>query len=296
MANETVKTSRYSCRYSNSQLWPWATGAPVDWSKRAPTPATIAVVDSGIDAVPHGLRRSCPRPGQHGEPRRRTRRATATATARSSRASRPARPRLRRCRRRRRTLLSIDVMNDQGQATVGDVVKAADWILANKTKYNIKVANFSLHAVNRASVMFDPLDQAVEKLWLNGIMVVAAAGNYGIGRPAERCSVRAGQRPVRDHGRRSRHRHELRRKRRHRRAVLGLGIHPDGFAKPDIAAPGRYMIGPVPGSSTLPSPAGRPRHGARLHAAERDVLCGAGRRGGCGDADGSASDVDARTR
>src|SRR5437588_5717569 len=69
-------------------------------------------------------------------------------------------------------------MNDQGQATVADVIKAADWILANKTKYNIKVANFSLHAVNRASVMFDPLDQAVEKLWLNGVVVVAASGNY----------------------------------------------------------------------------------------------------------------------
>src|SRR5205085_6675532 len=77
-------------------------------------------------------------------------------------------------------LLSIDVMNDQGQATVSDIVKAADWILANKTKYNIKVANFSLHSVNRASVMFDPLDQAVEKLWLSGVVVVAASGNYGI--------------------------------------------------------------------------------------------------------------------
>ena len=107
-------------------------------------------------------------------------------------------------------LVSIDVMNDQGQATVGDVVKAADWILANKTKYNIKVANFSLHAVNRASVLFDPLDQAVERLWLNGIVVVAAAGNYGTRRCPEWCSVRAGQRPVRDHGRRGRHRHESR--------------------------------------------------------------------------------------
>ena len=49
-------------------------------------------------------------------------------------------------------LLSLDVMNDQGQATVADVIKAADFILANKTKYNIKVANFSLHAVNKASI------------------------------------------------------------------------------------------------------------------------------------------------
>ena len=76
-------------------------------------------------------------------------------------------------------ILSLDVMNDQGAATVTDVIKAADWILANKSTYNIKVANFSLHAASKASVLFDPLDQAVEKLWLNGVTVVAAAGNYG---------------------------------------------------------------------------------------------------------------------
>src|SRR5258708_39572218 len=73
-------------------------------------------------------------------------------------------------------LLSIDVMNDMGQGTVSDVIRACDWILANKAKYNIQVANFSLQAASVGSVMFDPLDQAVEKLWLNGVVVVAAAG------------------------------------------------------------------------------------------------------------------------
>src|SRR4029078_3104098 len=43
---------------------------------------------------------------------------------------------------------------------------------------NSKSAISSLHAVTRASVLFDPLDQAVEKLWLSGIFVVAASGNY----------------------------------------------------------------------------------------------------------------------
>ena len=87
-------------------------------------------------------------------------------------------------------LLSVDVMNDQGQATVADVVAAADWILQNKTQYNIKVANFSLHAVNRASILFDPIDQAVEKLWLNGVVVVAAAGNYASTARRAACSSR----------------------------------------------------------------------------------------------------------
>ena len=64
--------------------------------------------------------------------------------------------------------------------------------------------------------------------------------------------VRARQRPVRDHRRRDRHR-------RHEEPVRttlnapwsACGRTLDGFAKPELAAPGRYMVGPVPGSSTL---------------------------------------------
>ena len=80
-------------------------------------------------------------------------------------------------------LVSIDVMNDQGEATVADVIAACDWILQNKAEDNIRVANFSLHAENPASLFFDPLDQAVEKLWLNGVVVVTAAGNYAVNGP-----------------------------------------------------------------------------------------------------------------
>ena len=179
MANETVKTTAVQLPLTNSQLWPWATGAPVDWLKQSPDAATIAVVDSGIDPsrTPTSAAASSRQvnmtslgpnsPGDgygHGT-------FVAGIAAGGAPGYAGAAPKA--------DLVSLDVMNDQGQATVGDVVKAADWILANKAKYNIKVANFSLHSVNRASVLFDPLDQAVEKLWLNGIVVVAAAGNYG---------------------------------------------------------------------------------------------------------------------
>ena len=50
MANETVRTSGYGIQYSNTQLWPWAAGAPVDWTEASPDAGTIAIVDSGIDA------------------------------------------------------------------------------------------------------------------------------------------------------------------------------------------------------------------------------------------------------
>ena len=157
-------------------------------------------------------------------------------------------------------MLSIDVMNDQGQATVGDVVKAADWILANKTKYNIKVANFSLHAVNRASVMFDPLDQAVEKLWLNGDRrrrgsgqlrqratpsgVQFAPGNdpfvITVGAADIGTSLGAGDDTA--------------------APCSAYGYTPDGFSKPDIGGPGRYMVGPVPGRLQLPMDQPETRH------------------------------------
>jgi hypothetical protein len=70
-------------------------------------------------------------------------------------------------------------MDDNGMAMTSDVIAAADWILANKGTYNIKVANFSLQSTLAGSFMYDPLNKAVEKLWFSGVVVVAAAGNYG---------------------------------------------------------------------------------------------------------------------
>src|SRR6476646_3458967 len=74
-------------------------------------------------------------------------------------------------------IVSIKVMNSQGQAKTSDVISAAQWILDNK--YNIRVANFSLHSSYSTNFYRDPLDQAVEKLWFGGVVVVAASGNYG---------------------------------------------------------------------------------------------------------------------
>jgi serine protease AprX len=235
---------------SNGQLWPWATGAPVDWTKTAPDAATIAIVDSGIDASRSDfgsrvigqvnlttLAPNSPGDGYgHGT-------FVAGIAAGSAPGYAGAAPKAE--------LLSIDVMNDQGQANVADVIKACDYILANKTRYNIKVANFSLHSVNRASVLFDPLDQAVEKLWLSGVVVVAASGNYGTAGKASGVNFAPGNDPfvitvgASDIGTSVKAGDD---------AVApwsAYGYTPDGFSKPDIGAPGRYMVGPVPIGSVL---------------------------------------------
>ena len=76
-------------------------------------------------------------------------------------------------------LIDLDVMDDNGVGRTSDVIAAAEWIYQNKAAYNIRVANFSLHTGAVNHFWLDPLNVAVEKLWFSGVVVVAAAGNYG---------------------------------------------------------------------------------------------------------------------
>jgi serine protease AprX len=148
-------------------------------------------------------------------------------------------------------IVSLDVMDDQGMARTSDVIAAADWILANKAKYGIRVANFSLHSSVANSFMYDPLDKAVERLWFNNVVVVAAAGNYGLPNAASGVPFAPGNDPfvitvgASDTGRSVSVNDDV------AAPWSAYGYTLDGFAKPDLAAPGRYMVGPVPTTSTL---------------------------------------------
>jgi serine protease AprX len=249
--NDTVKMSGVKLPTYNAQLWPWATGAPVDWVNGASKAPTIAIVDSGIAATRSdvagrvlGQVNLASLPGNtptgdgygHGT-------FVAGIAAGAAPGYAGVAPKA--------NLMSVDIMNDQGQATVADVVAAADWILQNKTTYNIKVANFSLHAVNRASIRFDPIDQAVEKLWLNGVTVVAAAGNYAVNGAESGVEFAPGNDPfvitvgAADIGNSIGSGDDL------AAPFSAWGYTPDGFMKPEIGAPGRYMIGPVPTSGQM---------------------------------------------
>lgn len=148
-------------------------------------------------------------------------------------------------------LVSIDVVDDQGMALTSDVIAAADWIIRNKDRYGIRVANFSLHSSRASSFLHDPLDKAVEKLWFSGVVVVVAVGNYASGgQPSGVAFAPANDPFVITVGAND---------------IKGTKIHADdqaapwsaygytldGFAKPDLVAPGRYLVGPVPPSSTM---------------------------------------------
>jgi len=239
---------------SNKQIWPYESGNARLWGMLGPTAPTIAIVDSGIDAnradFDNGARvlpqvtltsRTPNSPGDgrgHGT-------FVASIAAGSAPGYTGAAPNAK--------ILPIDVMDDTGTALTSDVIAACSYILQNKNALNIKVANFSLHSGARNHFWDDPLDQAVEKLWENGVFVVAAAGNYGTGDQPSGVLYAPGNDPfvmtvgAADIG----------------KSPLAFddttapwsawGYTEDGFRKPEVSAPGRYMVGAVPTSATLTS-------------------------------------------
>ena len=231
----------------NTQLWPYVSGNAKLWgsdAEPAPDAPPIAVVDSGLDSSNSDFGgRDYPQvnlssltPNAQGD---RDGHGTFVAgiAADGQDNYTGASPTSH--------ILPIRVMDDNGMARTSDVIAAAQWILANKDTYNIKVTNFSLHSSIATHFFFDPLDRAVEKLWFNGVVVVAAAGNYGTPGAPSGVLYSPGNDPfvvtvgAVDIG-----------------STVGVaddtvapwsayGRTEDGFAKPELGAPGRYMVGPV---------------------------------------------------
>jgi serine protease AprX len=240
--------------FSSGQLWPYETGLSKGWSggdaPKAGTVPAIAIVDSGIqpgradfgNRVLANVKFTSLPDESPGDGRGHGTFVAGIAAGGMDKytGGTPQAP-----------LVSLDVMDDHGVARTSDVIAAAQWILANKSTYNIKVANFSLHSATKSHFFQDPLDAAVEKLWFNGVVVVAAAGNYGSPTGPSGVLYAPGNDPfvitvgAVDIG--------------GTKAVAddasapwsAYGRTPDGFMKPDLAAPGRYMVGPLPATSTL---------------------------------------------
>jgi serine protease AprX len=78
-------------------------------------------------------------------------------------------------------IINVKVSNDDGSATMKDIVAGLQWVLDHKDAYNIRVVNLSLNSTVAESYHTSPLDAAVEILWFNKIVVVASAGNQGSG-------------------------------------------------------------------------------------------------------------------
>ena len=136
-------------------------------------------------------------------------------------------------------VVSVKVAGRNGVVDVSTILQAMHWVSAYKDQYNIRVLNLSWGTTSTQSPTVDPLNYAVQRLWQQGIVVVVAAGNSG---PNAGTITKPGDDPV----------------------VLTVGAYDDkqnadpgddvvaswssrgptaaGLAKPDLVAPGRYVI------------------------------------------------------
>src|SRR5580765_6203085 len=73
-------------------------------------------------------------------------------------------------------LLNLRVLGDDGSGTASDVIEAIDWTIEHRREYNVRIINLSLGAPVLQPYRDDPLCEGVERA---GLVVVAAAGNYG---------------------------------------------------------------------------------------------------------------------
>ena len=140
-------------------------------------------------------------------------------------------------------LVSVNVADDAGDATTLDVIRGLDFVIQHGATLGIRVVNLSLSSTLPGSYRTDPLDAAVESAWKKGIVVVTAAGNRGSG--AGTVDYAPGNDPFAitvggtdDRGTNS----------------LGddfvadwssRGTTADGFAKPEVYAPGARIVAPL---------------------------------------------------
>jgi subtilisin family serine protease len=77
------------------------------------------------------------------------------------------------------TIVDLKVLDENGVGSLGDVLAAIDWAVANRKQYNIRVLNLSLSTPTAGSFVNDPLCKAVRAATSLGMVVVVAAGNSG---------------------------------------------------------------------------------------------------------------------
>jgi serine protease AprX len=242
-----MKTSASSDPASNVQIWPEVAQLTSYWPQSAATPGpTIAFLDSGVDASNpafggrvrtqvnfySGANPNAAGDGLgHGT-------FTAGIAAGSDDGHAGGSPNA--------GIVELDVLDDAGSGSTSDMIAALDWVQENKAQYNIGVVNISVVGSQNSSFMYDPLDKAVEKLWLNGVVVVTSVGNYGGDTGASGVPFAPANDPFVITVGATDTNSTVTTSDDFAAPWSAWGATDDGFMKPEIAAPGRYMFGPLP--------------------------------------------------
>jgi serine protease AprX len=81
-------------------------------------------------------------------------------------------------------IVSVRVLDREGNGRVSDAIAGIDWVVRNAQELNIRIINLSLGHPVRDPAAYDPLVQACERAWEAGLLVVVSGGNLGRETPA----------------------------------------------------------------------------------------------------------------
>jgi serine protease AprX len=76
-------------------------------------------------------------------------------------------------------LVVLKALDGAGHGRISDIIAALGYVVAHRMQFNIRVVNLSIGAGVYESYNTDPLTLAARAVVSSGVVVVAAAGNYG---------------------------------------------------------------------------------------------------------------------
>jgi serine protease AprX len=146
-------------------------------------------------------------------------------------------------------LVAVRVLDANGAGTYSNVIAGIQWVIAQKARYNIRVMNLSLSAPPHSFYWQDPLNQAVMAAWNAGIVVVAAAGNFGPG--PQTIGVPGNVPYVITVGAVTDNYHPMQPGQYKLASFSSTGPTYEGFVKPEVVAMGGHILAYAPNNGTL---------------------------------------------
>lgn len=91
-------------------------------------------------------------------------------------------------------IVAVKILDQKGLGNSETLIKAIQWLIENHRKYKIRIANISVGGINCEVDNQKIINEYVDRLWEEGVVVVAAAGNRGphsatITAPGSSCKV-----------------------------------------------------------------------------------------------------------